>query len=965
MLILGTQPSAANSITEPTLTQHTDTASSDELIVVGADPCAAVIITEKTTALGTYIVNSSSKEPGSPSVVCDNNTLETSSESEIETGTMPAGCGQPLDRGIPRVTEVSSPEPNIVLAGVHNSNDRAWQTQTSPGLGTRYKTHDMNLFAPAYKSYAESSADVRTKMEREAVIANVLRRNQRKICEEHGIPPDVFSIVWEEYRESHTFKGRFFHRDEILYRETNDNTLRMQAAIAAYRKHVADGTAAGRGEKGGEGWTPNIWKTYGVAKASFYKSIAWEDRHPGMKWSGNNIRQRGKVALLTEEMENELNHWVAISQRTSGGVEQDSVCRVGYALMASDPAHYAKVQMDHKEYRKPEKKALSRDWFFSYRKKFPDVLRRHRAEGSAVGRAQVTRAMIDSVYDCLQVVLTEADALIPASNIWNFDETGTKVQYARTFLYGLCGSQGNQAELNGAGEHVTVGATANLCGDYLDPAFLFVGAQSSKANLTKQLLDVGFENPLVLMKKGKASMDDILFTEYLQWFAEELVRKGYKGQHILMVDNHDSHERSRPIEAAMLNNLIIFTFPSHCTHLVQMLDVSFFKSLKSHYKKVGKKWLDEECLDAKPYISKSVFLRLIHRAWVAACQREVFTQGWARMGLKACPSTGMVIINRNAIGDCAIGASVKYTDDINPGTLQSVRVKGAVDETGVIQYHDYDFDFSGAGLDKLSTSHPHVYGMYLASRTHLLQQPGFVMHQRMIRPCKPAKLAAQVLTTSENLVLAKEKDARKKTKTNKKKMTALATIGKDLGKVVSVDGVALVAPAGRGERNVYCEFCKRTLTRVCKLASCKKKAAGETLPCRKVTKRKRPKDEWTSDDDSNDGVLHTDSECDFESFIELMATGTTEPWVQDPKGRLSLGLFFNAILLTDEPGHAGHPAKVTDYYVYNKTDNVLDFTYANPQGGFETEIATVQDVYEAIIASQGIVFPKEALALHD
>jgi hypothetical protein len=258
--------------------------------------------------------------------------------------------------------------------------------------------------------------------------------------------------------------------------------------------------------------------------------------------------------------------------------------------------------------------------------------------------------------------------------------------------------------------------------------------------------------------------------------------------------------------------------------------------------------------------------------------------------------------------------------------LQSVRVKGAVDETGVIQYHDYDFDFSGAGLDKLSTTLPHVYGMYLASRTHLLQQPGFVMHQRMIRPCKPAKLVTQVLATTENLVIAKDKDARKKTKTNKKKMTALATIGKDLVKVVSVDGVALVTPAGRGERNVYGEFCKRTLTRVCKSASCKKKAAGETILRRKATTRKRAKDEWTSDDDSNDGVFDTDSECDFDSFIELMATGTTKPWVQDPKGRISLGLLFNVILLTDEPSHAGRPAKVTDYYVCDKTDNVLDFT---------------------------------------
>ncbi len=93
----------------------------------------------------------------------------------------------------------------------------------------------MNMFEPAYKSYAESSAEVRTKMEREAVIANMLHRNKRKICGERGIPPDVFDIIWQEYRESHTFKGRFFQRDELVYKETTDNAQRMQAAIAAYR----------------------------------------------------------------------------------------------------------------------------------------------------------------------------------------------------------------------------------------------------------------------------------------------------------------------------------------------------------------------------------------------------------------------------------------------------------------------------------------------------------------------------------------------------------------------------------------------------------------------------------------------------------------------------------------------------------------------------------------------------------
>ncbi len=173
--------------------------------------------------------------------------------------------------------------------------------------------------------------------------------------------------------------------------------------------------------------------------------------------------------------------------------------------------------------------------------------------------------------------------LIPACNVWNFDETGTKVQYARTFLYGLCGSQGNQAEMNGAGEHVTIGAT------FVGSQFLFVGAQSSKNKLISQLREAGFENPLVLMKKGKASMDDTLFTEYLEWFASEVQRKGYTGQHILMIDNHDSHERSRPIETAMRNDIfIIFAFPSHCTHLVEMLDVSFSSPLNHTTKKCAR-----------------------------------------------------------------------------------------------------------------------------------------------------------------------------------------------------------------------------------------------------------------------------------------------------------------------------------------------------------------------------------------
>ncbi len=71
-----------------------------------------------------------------------------------------------------------------------------------------------------------------------------------------------------------------------------------------------------------------------------------------------------------------------------------------------------------------------------------------------VGPWQPEAYMVDSVYDVLQVVLTAAEDVIPAANIWNMYETGTKTQYAKTFLYGLKGAHANQSAECGLGQPV-------------------------------------------------------------------------------------------------------------------------------------------------------------------------------------------------------------------------------------------------------------------------------------------------------------------------------------------------------------------------------------------------------------------------------------------------------------------------------------------------------------------------------
>ena len=98
-------------------------------------------------------------------------------------------------------------------------------------MGSAYKK------AGSVTPYDKATVERQKELEREALIANVVAGNKRKVCEERGIPLDVFTKVWEEYRETNTFDGRFFHRMEMENTAENDNVKRMKRAITEYYKN--------------------------------------------------------------------------------------------------------------------------------------------------------------------------------------------------------------------------------------------------------------------------------------------------------------------------------------------------------------------------------------------------------------------------------------------------------------------------------------------------------------------------------------------------------------------------------------------------------------------------------------------------------------------------------------------------------------------------------------------------------
>jgi hypothetical protein len=108
----------------------------------------------------------------------------------------------------------------------------------------------------------------------------------------------------------------------------------------------------------------------------------------------------------------------------------------------------------------------------------------------------------------------------------------------------------------------------------------------------------------------------------------------------------------------------------------------------------------------------------------------------------------------------------------------------------------------------------------------------------------------------------------------KKKTTALAQIGNDLGVTVMVNGVDVVEEYNtRGTRKHYCPYCKMTLTRVCSKKKCKDLREGKQV----IAEREDDEPDLSSDENEPE---QSDDECVLPPLNSLLQVD-----VESGKGR--------------------------------------------------------------------------------
>ena len=99
------------------------------------------------------------------------------------------------------------------------------------------------------------------------------------------------------------------------------------------------------------------------------------------------------------------------------------------------------------------------------------------------------------------------------------------------------------------------------------------------------------EGSLALANKS-GWVNEELFSSWFDHFVEAVQPKARSCPSLLVFDGHTSHVRNIDIiTKARENNVVLLMLPSHCTHKLQPLDISVYKSLSSHYDERARVWL--------------------------------------------------------------------------------------------------------------------------------------------------------------------------------------------------------------------------------------------------------------------------------------------------------------------------------------------------------------------------------------
>lgn len=263
------------------------------------------------------------------------------------------------------------------------------------------------------------------------------------------------------------------------------------------------------------------------------------------------------------------------------------------------------------------------DWFLAFKKRHSLSIKKPQSVEYA--RKKMTDPfVVQNYFTLLRNTLDELELNDKPEQIWNLDETSFCLDPSKTKVVGKKGSPSSRTISGPGKENTTVLSGCSAAGNKAPPLIVFKGKNIWDQWMAPQ--GKGFPNTAYA-----ASPNGWMETEIFANFFEKtfLPCLGSKRPILLVYDGHSTHVGSKVIEIAMREAITILKLPPHTSHLLQPLDLSVFKSMKTTWDQKLVQWQRRHVGQKLP---KSTFSELLGETWTSI-SRETLSNGFRKAGI--------------------------------------------------------------------------------------------------------------------------------------------------------------------------------------------------------------------------------------------------------------------------------------------------------------------------------------------